>query len=68
MALDSEPLRVTQLRAQSRILTGFPIKPSGKIPGQGTIIRCKVTKNVRFGQYALCDLMKSSDICKIKYT
>lgn len=32
MALGSEPLKVTQLRPQSRIRTGFPIKPFGKIP------------------------------------
>ena len=29
MASDSEPLRMTQLRAQSRIRTGFPFKDGG---------------------------------------
>ena len=35
---DSEPFRTTQLRAQFRIHTGFPIEPAGKDPGPGTII------------------------------
>ena len=49
--IDSEPLRMTQLRAQSRIRTGFPIEPAGKIPGMGTIVRCKNTKKRGFYQY-----------------
>jgi hypothetical protein len=43
--MDSKPLRTTQLRAQFRIHTGFPIEPAGKIPGCGTILRCKDKKN-----------------------
>ena len=42
---------MTQLRAQSRIRTGFPIEPAGKIPGMGTIVRCKNTKKRGFYQY-----------------
>ena len=62
--MDSEPLRVTQLRAQSRIYTGFPIKFAGKITGQNTIIRCKVTKKVSLGQYMGGVLVKNSDLYK----
>ena len=36
--IDSEPFRTTQLRAQFRIRTGFPIEPAGKDPGRSTII------------------------------
>ena len=48
--IDSEPLRTTQLRAQSRIRTGFPIEPAGMIPGTGTIVRRKITKKRLFTQ------------------
>ena len=42
--MDSEPFRTTQLRAQFRIRTGFPIEPAGKDPGRGTIIWYKDKK------------------------
>ena len=48
--IDSEPFRTSQLRAQSRTCTGFPIEPAGKIPGPGTIVRCKSTKKRRIYQ------------------
>ena len=38
MALIQSRLRTSQLRAQFRIHTGFPIEPAGKDPGPGTII------------------------------
>lgn len=50
MALDSEPLRTTQLRAQSRICTGFPIELAGKTPDESTLIRCEVSKSEGFYQ------------------
>ena len=38
MAWIQSRLRTTQLRAQFRIHTGFPIEPAGKDPGRSTII------------------------------
>ena len=46
--IDSEPLRTTQLRAQFRIPTGFPIELAGKTPGRSTILWCKDTKKDSF--------------------
>ena len=37
-------LRITQLRAQSRFRTGFPIKPAGENPGAGAVVWRKDTK------------------------
>lgn len=36
--------RGTQLRAQSRIHTGFPIESAGNAPGRDTTIHCENTK------------------------
>ncbi len=46
--IDSEPLWTTQLRAQFRIPTGFPIELAGKTPGRSTILWCKDTKKDSF--------------------
>lgn len=39
MATDSGLLRMTQLRAQFRNRTGFPIKLAGETPGRSTTIQ-----------------------------
>ena len=48
MAKNAALIRMTQLRAQSRNYTGFPIKFARETSGQSTIIRHKGTKTVLF--------------------
>lgn len=65
MALDSEPLWMTQLRAQSRIRTGFPFQTRPEGSSASTTIRCKYKKPLReykIGAAPLSPLLMSDQV------